>query len=77
MYPTNLNHHLKRAEVQEVISSPNPKKSLGNDCIIGKIQQLPIIRIKYRIQLFNTILLKGYFLAQWRVTKVILILKQW
>jgi hypothetical protein len=38
----------KRAEVQEVISNLNPKKSSGYNLIIGKIlKELPIIRIKY------------------------------
>jgi hypothetical protein len=50
MYPTsgdpppNSNHRLKRAEVQEVISSLNPKKSSGYGLIIGNIfKELPII----------------------------------
>jgi hypothetical protein len=36
---------------------------------------LPIIGIKYLTQLFNAVLIKGYFLAQWNVTQIILILK--
>jgi hypothetical protein len=36
---------------------------------------LPIIGIKYLTQLFNAVLLKGYFLAQWKVAQIILILK--
>jgi hypothetical protein len=36
---------------------------------------LPIIGIKYLTQLFNTILLKGYFPAQWKVAQIILILR--
>jgi hypothetical protein len=36
---------------------------------------LPIIGIKYLTQLFNAVLLKGYFPAQWKVAQIILILK--
>jgi hypothetical protein len=36
---------------------------------------LPIIGIKYLTQIFNAVLLKGYFPAQWKVAQVILILK--
>jgi hypothetical protein len=36
---------------------------------------LPIIGTKYFTQLFNAVLLKGYFPAQWKVTQIILILK--
>jgi hypothetical protein len=58
-------NQFKRAEVQEVINSINPKKSSGYDFIIGKIlKELPIIGIKYLTQLFNAVLLKGYFPAQ-------------
>jgi hypothetical protein len=35
---------------------------------------LPIIGIKYLTQLFNAVLLKGYFPAQWKVAEIILIL---
>jgi hypothetical protein len=56
-------NHLKRAGVQEVINSLNPKKSSGYDLITGKIlKELPIIEIKYLTQLFNVVLLKGYFM---------------
>jgi hypothetical protein len=42
-----------------------PKKSSGYDLITGKIlKELPIIGIKYLTQLFNAVLLKGYFPAQ-------------
>jgi hypothetical protein len=59
---------LKRAEVQEVINSLNPKKSSGYDLITGKIlKELPIIGINYLTQLFNAVLHKGYFPAQWKV----------
>jgi hypothetical protein len=67
---------LKKAEVQEVINSQNPKKSSGYDTITGKIlKELPIIGIKYITQLFNAVLLKVYFPAQWKVTQIIIILK--
>jgi hypothetical protein len=36
---------------------------------------LPIIGIKYLAQLFNAVLLKGYFPGKWKVTQMILILK--
>jgi hypothetical protein len=36
---------------------------------------LPILGIKYLTQLFNAVLLKDYFGAQWKVTQIILILK--
>jgi hypothetical protein len=36
---------------------------------------LPNIGIKYLTQLFNAVLLKGYFPAQWKAAQIILILK--
>jgi hypothetical protein len=36
---------------------------------------LPSIGIKYLTQLFNAVLLKGYFPAQWKLARIILILK--
>jgi hypothetical protein len=58
-------NHLKRAEVQEVINSLNPKKSSGYDLITGIIlKELPTIGIKYLTQFFSAVLLKGYFPAQ-------------
>jgi hypothetical protein len=61
---------LKRAEVQEVINSLNPKKSSGYDIIAGKIlKELPFIGIKYLTQAFNAALLKGYFAAHWKVAQ--------
>jgi hypothetical protein len=59
-------NRLKRAEVQEVTNSLNPKKSSGYELITGKIlEELPIIGIKYLIRIFNAVLLKKYFPAQW------------
>jgi hypothetical protein len=44
----------KRGEVQKVISNLNPEKSSDYDLISGKIlKELPIIGIKYLIQLFS------------------------
>jgi hypothetical protein len=61
-------NRLNRAEVQEVINSPNPKKLSGYDLITGKIlKELPIIGIKYLNQLLNAVLLKGYFTQQYKV----------
>jgi hypothetical protein len=69
-------NRLKRAEVQEVIYSLNLKKSSGYDPITGKIlKEFPIIRIKYLTQSFNAVLLTGYFPAQWKVARIILISK--
>jgi hypothetical protein len=69
-------NRLKRAEVQEVINSLNPKKSSGYNPITGKIpKELPIIGMKYLAQLLNAVLLTGYFLVQQKVTQIILILK--
>jgi hypothetical protein len=49
---------------------------LGYNLITCKIlKELPIIGIKYLTQLFIAVLLKGYFLAQWKVAQVILILR--
>jgi hypothetical protein len=69
-------NRLKQAEVQEIISSLNPKKSPGYDLITGQIlKELPSIGIKYLTQMFNSALLTGYFPAQWKVAQIILILK--
>jgi hypothetical protein len=47
-----LINYLKRAEVQAVTNSLNPKKSSGYDLITGKIlKELPIIAIKYPIHM--------------------------
>jgi hypothetical protein len=71
-----MHNCLKGAEVQDVINSLNPKKSSGYNIIIDKIlTELPIIGINYLIQLFNAVLLNGFFLAQWKITQMILILK--
>jgi hypothetical protein len=60
----------------KICSSLNPKTSSGYDFITGKIlKELPIIGIKYLTHLFNAVLLKGYFPAQWKVAQIMLILK--
>jgi hypothetical protein len=59
---------LRKVEVQEVISSLNSIKSSGYDLITGKIlKELPTVGIKYLIQLFNAVLLNGYFPAKQKV----------
>jgi hypothetical protein len=51
---------LKKAEVQEVINSLNPKKSSGYDLTTGKIsKELPINEINYLTELFNAVFTKG------------------
>jgi hypothetical protein len=58
------------------ISNLNSKTSSGYDLISRKIlKELLIIGIIYLTQLFNDVLLKGHFPAQWKVAQVILILK--
>jgi hypothetical protein len=48
----------------------------GFELIAGKIlKELPIIGIKYLTQLFNAVLLKGYFPAQWKASQIIFMLK--
>jgi hypothetical protein len=76
-YQLNLPiNRLKRAEVQEVINSLNPKKSSGYNLITGKIlKKLTIMGIKCLAQLFSVVLLKGYFPAHWKVAQIILILQ--
>jgi hypothetical protein len=63
-------------EVQENINSLNPKISPGYDLITSKIlKELPTVGIQYPTQLFNAVLLKGYFPAQWKVAQIFLIPK--
>jgi hypothetical protein len=51
-------------------------KSPGYDLITGKIlKELPTSGIHHLTQLFNAVLLKGFFLAQWKVAQTILIPK--
>jgi hypothetical protein len=58
---------------QEATSSLNPKKSPGYDLITGKIlKEFSTIEI---IKLFDTVLLKRYFPAKWKVAQIILILR--
>jgi hypothetical protein len=51
-------------------------KSPGYNPITGKILKEPLtIGIHYLTLLFNAVLLKGYFPSQWKVAKIVLILK--
>jgi hypothetical protein len=55
-------HRLKRSEVQAIINNLPPKKSPGYDLMTGKtLKELPTLCIQYLTQLFNAILLRGYF----------------
>jgi hypothetical protein len=46
------------------------------DLVTGRIlKELPTIGIQYLTQIFNAVLLKGCFPAQWKVVQIILILK--
>jgi hypothetical protein len=73
---SNFEIFWRELEVHEIISNLNPKKSLGYDFIAGKIlKELPIIGIKYLTNLFNAVLLKGYFRTQWKVAQINLISK--
>jgi hypothetical protein len=48
------------------MNSINPKKSPEYNLITGKIlKELSTIGIQYLTQLFNAVLLKGYFPAHW------------
>jgi hypothetical protein len=76
--PTNSNHQSTVSKELKFKSHQQPKSSSssGYDLITGKIlKDLPIIGIKYLIQLFNAILLKGYFPAHWKVAQIVLILQ--
>jgi hypothetical protein len=66
----------KQSEIQTVINNLFPKTSPGYSLITGKIlQELPPAAIKFITQLFNASLILGYFLDQWKVAQIILILK--
>jgi hypothetical protein len=74
--PTNSKHQSTALKDQKFKKSSRTKTSPGYDLITGKIlTELPIVGIKYLTQLFNAAMLKGYFLVQWKVTQIILILK--
>jgi hypothetical protein len=56
---------LKRSEVQAIIKNLPPKKSPGYELMTGKIlKELPTLCLQYLTQLFNAILLRGYFPAK-------------
>jgi hypothetical protein len=69
-------NRLKRAEVKAAIDILNPKKSPDYCLVTSKIiKELPTIGIKYLTRLFNAVLLKGVFPAQWKAVQIILIPK--
>jgi hypothetical protein len=74
---TPKGHELpKKAGFQEVTCSLNHKKSLSYSLNNGKIlREVPIIAIKYLTHLFDTVLPKGYFPAQWKIELIIFTLK--
>jgi hypothetical protein len=52
------------------------KKAPGHDLITGRIlKELPDIGIRAITQIFNSVLTTGYFPGQWKVSKIITILK--
>jgi hypothetical protein len=62
--------------VQTIIKNLPLKKFPGYDLMTGKIlKELPTPCIQYLTQLFNAILLRGYFPTQWKVAQIILIPK--
>jgi len=61
-------------EVRAVIEDLKPRKTLGYDLITNQIiQKLLDIRIKFIIQLCNTILRWGFFSTQWKLAQIIMI----
>jgi hypothetical protein len=67
-------HRFKRSEVQAIINNLPPKKSLGHDLMTGKThKELPTLCIQYLAQLFNAILLRGYFPTQWKVARILIL----
>jgi hypothetical protein len=69
-------NHINHTKVNAIISSLHPKKSSGYNLITGHIlKALPPIGIKFLTQLFNAALILGYFPAQWKVARIILLFK--
>jgi hypothetical protein len=67
---------LKRSAVQSIITNLLTNKSPGYDLITSwTLKELPTLGFQYLTQLFNAMLLHGYFQAQWKVTQMILIPK--
>jgi hypothetical protein len=67
---------LKRSKVQSIITNFPTNKSPGYDPIAGRtLKELPTLGFQYLTQLFNAVLLYGYFPAQWKVAQIILIPK--
>jgi hypothetical protein len=57
-----------------IIKNLPPKKSHGYDLMTDRLlKELPTLCIQYLTQLFNAILLRGYFPTQWKVAQIILI----
>jgi hypothetical protein len=57
-------NRLKRAKLEAIINSLNPKKSSSYNLITGNLlKELPTTEIKYFTKLFNVSLLKGRFPA--------------
>jgi hypothetical protein len=62
--------------IQTIVNSLNSKNSSGYDLIIFlTLKSLLPIGIKYLTQLFNSALVLVYFPNQWKVAKIILLLK--
>jgi hypothetical protein len=67
---------LKRSEAQSIITNLPTNKSPGYNLIISRmLKELPTRGFQYLTQLFNAMLLYGYFPAQWKVPQMILIPK--
>jgi hypothetical protein len=54
----------------------NPKKAIGYDLITGRIlKQMPRKRIVHLKSICDSIIITGYFPAQWKVVQIVMILK--
>jgi hypothetical protein len=74
--PFQLKPPVHCLKVQAILNNLPPKKSLGYDLMTGKtLKELPTLCIQHQTQLFNAILLWGYFPTQWKVAQIILIPK--
>ena len=63
-------------EVRFAINHLRPKKAPGHDLITGRIlHKLPDIGVRAIYQIFNSVLRTVYFLGQWKVSQIIIILK--
>jgi hypothetical protein len=66
---------LKEAEIQEVINSLNYKKSLGYDITDKILKRTAYYWNKISYPVIQHCLPQMYFIAQWKVLHIILILK--